>query len=64
MRDNRTVIEKVVDITEKMSEKVSGIQEAWAKTLETINSIDDRLVRLEKALGTFAQRIVEIEDDE
>jgi len=29
-----------------------------------INSIDDRLVRLEKALGTFAQRIVEIEDDE
>ena len=60
---DKTVIERVVDITEKMSEKVSGIQEAWAKTLETINGIDDRLVRLEKALGTLAQSIMEEEDD-
>jgi len=46
---------------------ISSIHQIYDELSEiriNINSIDDRLVRLEKALGTLAQSIMEEEDDD
>ena len=45
---------------------ISSIHQIYDELSEiriNINSIDDRLVRLEKALGTFAQALEEEEDE-